>query len=71
MTSPKKEKMMPKPTKKRDSHSIHWNAMGAGLLTASVIYPEQQMLLLSMGSSSFVMGILEKLGRKKQLPATP
>ncbi len=44
---------------------IHWNAMGAGLVTASFLYPEQQSLLLSLGSSSLIMGILEKWGKKK------
>lgn len=56
---------------KKTNQGIHWNAMGAGLVTASIFYPDHQMLLLSMGSSSFVMGILEKMGRKPEKPATP
>lgn len=50
--------------KKRTSTGIHWNAMGAGLMTASLIYPDQQMMLLSMGGSSFIMGLLNRSSSK-------
>jgi hypothetical protein len=45
---------------------VHWNAMGVGLFTASLIYPEQQLLLLSMGCSSIIVGIVERLERRRQ-----
>lgn len=60
------KKNHPKPARNR---GIHWHAMGAGLVTASLIYPEQQALLLSMGSSSFVMGIVEKLEKRNRQAA--
>ena len=53
------------PKKREKRGGIHWNAMGAGLLTASMVYPEQQALLLSMGSSSLIIGLLDRLKRNK------
>ncbi len=54
---------------KNKKRGIHWNAMGAGLFTASLVYPEQQMLLISMGCSSVIMGIVDKLDRQRHRTA--
>ncbi len=50
-------------------HEIHWNAVGAGLVTAAFIYPEQQTILLSMGGSSFITGVIQKLSKRRQQSA--
>lgn len=59
-----------KTEKTTSRNGIHWNAMGAGLIAASLIYPEQQTALLSMGGSSFIMGLLNKKEKSHQTTET-
>ena len=49
-----------KKTSKSRRTSIHWSAMGAGLLAAVIIYPEQQPILISLSISSFLMHYFDK-----------
>ena len=46
----------------KESHSTHistpWAAMGIGLTSASVLYPELTTLLLSLGISSLLIATL-------------
>lgn len=44
---------------------IHWTALGAGLITASFLYPEQQYILLSLGFSGVIVGQLERRSMKR------
>ncbi|MBT7306848.1 MAG: hypothetical protein HN842_01445 [Gammaproteobacteria bacterium] len=59
-----KNKFLPKKDhryKSIDYPLIHWGAMGAGLVTASLLYPEFRPLLIALGSSSLMIHWFEKI----------
>ncbi len=42
------------------SGSIHWGAMGSGLIVAGIIHPAQQSLLFALGLAGLVVHWLDR-----------